>query len=348
MEPPREGTTIDALVMVGPAYDQPRGKTAGMPLMREDGVVSTRTVPDPELSVVVPHYGAPHHTVALVSALLPQLAEADAELIVVDDASPVPLPDLPAGVKRVRRDHNGGFGATVNTGVTHARGRLVAILNSDLVVPDRFLADFVAAARPWMPALVAPRVVTPGHVGSNGFRFPSASRTFAQRFALIASRRHTRWGMRLIGEDPRTMDGGTHVTDWVSGAAMLLPTDLLRSVGGFDEMFHMYMEEVDLQRRLRDLGVPSVYVGGVVTEHVGFGSTPSDSREMWHLESAAVYAAKWGSVRRLRLALVAGSAATMVYESARRCAGRPVHPWREFRHSGEVRRAALDGRTRRA
>ena len=235
----------------------------------------------PALSVVVPHYGASDHTLALVDALLPQLAAADAELIVVDDASPVPLPELPTGVQVVRRPRNGGFGAAVNSGVAQARGGLVAILNSDLLVPETFLLDFVAAARPWLPALVAPRVETPGHVGSNAFRFPSASSTFAQRFALIASRRHTTWGKVLIGEDPRATDDGTYVVDWVSGAAMILPTDTFRDVGGFDEGFHMYMEEVDLQRRLRDVGVPSVYVGHVTTGHVGFGSSPSQQRETW-------------------------------------------------------------------
>ena len=309
--------------------------------MREDGVVSLPQVPAPELSVVVPHYGAADHTLALVAALLPQLAAADAELIVVDDASPIPLPDLPEGVTRLRRDSNGGFGATVNTGAARAHGRLLAILNSDLVVTDTFLLDFVAAAEPWMPALVAPRVVTPGHVGANAFRFPSASRTFAQRFALIASRRHTEWGKRLIGEDPRTTGGGTFIADWVSGAAMLMPAALFREVGGFDERFHMYMEEVDLQRRLRQLGVPSVYVGDVTTGHVGFGSTPSQSREVWHLESAAKYAEKWGSLRQLRFALAAGSAATLAYESARRLAGRPVHPIQGFRADRQVRRTAL-------
>lgn len=312
--------------------------------MRKDGLVPADPLPGPEVSVVVPHYGAADHTLALVDALLPQLDAADAELIVVDDASPTPLPVLSGGTTLVRRERNGGFGATVNTGVEHARGRLVAILNSDLQVPPTFLVDLVAAARPWQPALVAPQVVTPGHVGANAFRFPTASATFAQRFALIASRRHTTWGKVLIGEDPRATDDGTYVVDWVSGAAMVLPTATFREVGGFDEGFHMYMEEVDLQRRLRDLDVPSVYVGHVTTGHVGFGSSPSEQREIWALQSAARYAEKWGWSTRLRTALVAGSVANLAYESARRVAGRPVHPWQEFVRSRQVRRAAL-GRT---
>lgn len=309
--------------------------------MREDGRVPADPLSGPELSVVVPHYGAAGHTRALVGALLPQLAAADAELIVVDDASPDPLPDLPDGATLLRRERNGGFGAAVNTGVASARGRLVAILNSDLQVPETFLVDLVAATRPWLPALVAPQVVTPGHVGANAFRFPSASSTFAQRFALVASRRHTAWGKVLIGEDPRATDDGTYVVDWVSGAAMILPTDTFREVGGFDEGFHMYMEEVDLQRRLRDVGVPSVYVGHVTTGHVGFGSSPSQQRETWALQSAVRYAEKWGWSTRLRAALVAGSVATFAYESARRAAGRPVHPWQDFVRSRRVRRAAL-------
>ena len=104
---------------------------------------------------------------------------------------------------------------------------------------------------------MAPRVVTHGHDGATSFRFPSARTVLAQRLGVLATRRRRRWVSHLIGEDKPERPEDEHVVDWVSGAAMLMPAADLRAVGGFDERFHMYNEEVDLQRRLREQGAPA-------------------------------------------------------------------------------------------
>lgn len=287
----------------------------------------------PVLSVVVPHYGDPAPTRALVASLTGQADRLGAEIIVVDDASPEPLGQL-EGARVLRREVNSGFGATVNAGVAQARGELVAILNSDLVVADDFLESYLVAARPWLPAVVAPRVVTFGHDGATSFRFPTARTVLAQRFGLLASRRDRRWVSRLIGEDKPPSPHDEHVVDWVSGAAMLLPLADLQAVGGFDDRFHMYLEEVDLQRRLHERGLPSVYVGHVVAEHLGFGSSDPARRERWQAESWVAYADKWGWRRRLRLAIEGAAAANLLVDGARRVLGRdttPLHDWRAHR-----------------
>ncbi len=300
----------------------------------------------PALSVLIPHYGAAGPTRELVAQLLPQLAAADAEIVVVDDASPQPLGAV-EGARIIRRDRNGGFGSAVNTGLKSAHGDLVAILNSDLIVPPKFLESFLEAARAWQPAVVAPQVVTRDHVGASTFSFPTARMVFAQRFSLLAARRDRRWVSGLIGEDrPRHVED-EYCVDWVSGAAMLIPTDLVRQAGGFDERFHMYLEEVDLQRRLRDLGVPAVYVGHVRVEHLGFASSDPARRERWQLESWFIYADKWGWTRRLRLALVGASLATLASESLRGLFGRDVHPLADWRHRQSLARSVWSAHVRR-
>lgn len=281
------------------------------------------------LTVVIPHYGDPTPTRSLVASLVPQ----GAVIIVVDDASPEPLGDIP-GARVIRREVNSGFGATVNAGVAEVTTDLVAILNSDLEVSADFLADYLAAAQPWLPAVVAPRVVTHGHDGATSFRFPTARTVLAQRIGLLANRRDRRWASDLIGEDKPSSPEDEHVVDWVSGAAILLPTADLRAVGGFDDRFHMYLEEVDLQRRLRERGLKSVYVGHLVAHHAGFGSSDPGKRERWQTESWVKYADKWGWRRRLWLAMEGASAVNLAVDSARRVLGRdttPVKDWKQRR-----------------
>lgn len=298
------------------------------------------------LSVVIPHYGDPQPTRELVASIAGQVRDLRGDVIVVDDCSPTPLGELD-GATVIRRDANGGFGAAVNTGVAEVRTALVAILNSDLVVSDDFLAAYFAAARPWLPAVVAPRVVTHGHDGATTFRFPTPCTVLAQRVGLLASRRDRGWVSGLIGEDKPAAPDDVHLVDWVSGAAMLLPTAELRAVGGFDDRFHMYLEEVDLQRRLRTRGLPAVYVGYVMVQHRGFGSSDPAKRERWQLQSWAGYADKWGWRRRLWLALETSSALNLATEGARRALGREATPVGDWRHRRRLTREVWRSQARR-
>lgn len=284
----------------------------------------------PAVSVVIPHYGDPAPTRNLVSSLCKQVRQLGGSVVVVDDASPVPLGEV-EGATVIRRKVNGGFGAAVNDGVAVVETDLVAILNSDLIVEHDFLLRWLEAATPWLPAVVAPRVVTAGHIGATTFRFPGPGTVLAQGVNLVAVRRASRWASNLIGEDRPSHPEDTHRVDWVSGAAILLPTETFRSVGGFDEQFHMYLEEVDLQRRLRQRGVPAVYVGEVCVKHVGFGSSDPAKRERWALESWVHYADKWGWERRLKLVVAAAACINFATDGLRRGLGRDVHPLMELR-----------------
>ena len=103
-------------------------------------------MPDPAVSVIVPHYGDHGPTSALVDSLLPQRPH---EIIVVDDASPQPFPDT-SGVRLLRHERNGGFGSAVNAGARAATGDLLLVLNSDIEVGPTFVADLMAASAPWL------------------------------------------------------------------------------------------------------------------------------------------------------------------------------------------------------
>lgn len=312
----------------------------------------------PGVSVVIPHYGDPAPTLDLLAQLADQAAPLDSvtgdplpvQLVVSDDASPQPFPEQEGTAYRavvVRRERNGGFGAAVNSGVAEAVHDQLLILNSDLQVGPTFLRDLVEAAAPWQPAVVGPALLDPdGRVAPTGRRFPRVGHQVLEWLTPIARWRRTALIEAGIGAQLSARLGSVQPVDWVVGAALLLPTESFRAVGGFDEGYFMNSEEVDLQRVLRRHGIPAVYAGTVTVTHAGGGSSDPAKRRAWVVQSRLHYAQKWGGPRarrRLQAALTAATAANLVWNTGRRLAGRPVTPLATARTEWQL----LSGRTPR-
>ena len=283
------------------------------------------------LSVVIPHYGSP----APAQVLIAQLRRQEdlilpLEIIVSDDLSPEPFPET-AGVDVVRRTRNGGFGAAVNSGAAAAQYSHLLVLNSDLEVESDFLARLVRAAEPWQPAVCAPMLVDPdGQTQWAGRHFPRHRHHIVEWLTPLArfrSRLH-----EAVGHDTRCTAGRTVPVDWLVGAALLMPKSEFDAVGGFDENYFMNSEEVDLQRRLRGRGMPSVFLGDVLVSHEGGGSSANDKRVRWVTQARIRYARKWrerpGS---LVMGLRSATVVNLVANAMRRAAGRDIAPIATFR-----------------
>jgi N-acetylglucosaminyl-diphospho-decaprenol L-rhamnosyltransferase len=292
------------------------------------------------VTVIVPHYGDPRPALALIKSLAGQINAGIMQLVVVDDCSPVPFPDAD-GVTIVRRPENGGFGSAVNSGAALAEHPLLLILNSDLEIGPAFVSDFLRAAAPWQPAVASPQVLgqnrAPQWVGRH---FPAVRHQVTEWLTPLARWRHLPFLHEMVGHDTRCRDGAVVPVDWVMGAAMLVPTSEFRAVGGFDEGFFMNSEEVDLQRRLRGRGVPSVFLGTVSVTHEGGGSSDSTRRRQWLVDSRLRYAEKWGSPRTLQASLAAATVVNLAVNAVRRLAGTPVRPLEVARTEWELLRGS--------
>jgi GT2 family glycosyltransferase len=97
-------------------------------------------------------------------------------------------------------------------------------------------------------------------------------------------------------------------TPWLLGAALALRRDAFRSVGGFDERYFMYLEEVDLCARLRATGWQVHFTPRAEVIHVGGASTSQYGWEMaerYFASLALFYRDHYGPPRQLALAVLA-------------------------------------------
>lgn len=291
----------------------------------------------PHLSVLIPFYGDPADTLNLIEQLRAQATGLSVEIVVSDDASPVPFPPV-EGVNLVRRETNGGFGANVNTGVAATQGQWVLILNSDLTLPAHFLADMLEAAeeeslKAGQGVMLSPHIT--GHKGESqwvGRAFPQTRHHAWEWFTPAARFRSTPFWHSMVGHDLACTTGSRAEPDWLMGACMMLRKEDFEAVGGMDERFFMNSEETDLQRRLAAYGIKRIFRGDIVVEHVGGGSSgASAQRRQWVLDSRFIYNAKWGEGRHLARALRGVTLANFLFNAIRAVRNRAVTPYATLR-----------------
>ncbi|QEH93804.1 glycosyltransferase family 2 protein [Dermacoccus abyssi] len=178
------------------------------------------------------------------------------------------------------------------------------MLNSDITIEERFLAELVDGAEPWMPAVVATRVEEPFGSRCVGRRWPRVRHVVLENLEPLARFHGRPWFEQQLGNDVSSWDvPAARPTEWATGICLLMSAEEFRAVGGFDEGFFMNCEEVDLQRRLHRRGVPSVVLPSPIIKHVGGGSSDSTRRAQWLMDARMRYHEKWSGA----LAWLSGS-----------------------------------------
>ena len=244
------------------------------------------------------------------------------EIVVVDNASTdgsqeMVRAEFPS-VRLVANDENRGFTAANNQGLALGRGRHLLLLNPDTEVVGDALATMVRYmdAHPEVGAL-GPQLLYP-----DGSRQPSRRRfpTFAT--ALVESTVIQQWWpdnrilRRYYMDD--TNDGAIQPVDWVVGACLFTRREAYRQVGGLDEGFFMYSEELDWCRRCKAAGWEIVYLPtATIIHHEGKSSEQVVPARHIHFQSSKVryFQKHHGAFQAeiLRLFLLA----TYVYQAAR-------------------------------
>jgi GT2 family glycosyltransferase len=223
----------------------------------------------PELTVIIVNHESWPDVLRLTSSLTaePEFASGRCQIVVVDNASRTPRPEtfssLRSGLRLVTRPDNAGFAAGVNSGWRMSQSPWLLVLNPDVEVASGFLGQVCAQLERYAIDRPGPRGIVGFGLrnpdgspqGSVGV-FPNLARTIWEQF-IPRSRRKYQAGWR-IRSGP---------VDWVTGACMLVDRDVIAALGGMDEDFFLYYEEVAFSRAAQRLGWRVEYDASVTVVH---------------------------------------------------------------------------------
>jgi N-acetylglucosaminyl-diphospho-decaprenol L-rhamnosyltransferase len=214
-----------------------------------------------------------HRQNALVNQFLSDLDKYGGDIAVVvtenvPDATALQTADHTFPMAVVRNTRIKGYGANHNYAFAQCQGPFFCVCNPDLRLIDHPFPRLIRTLEAEQNAVVGPLVVAPGgRPEDSARRFPTLLR--------LASR-----VLRGPAGPDYATDGGEQQVEWVAGMFMLFRASDYRAIGGFDEGYFLYYEDVDICRRLALRGRKVIY----------------------NPEVAVVHDARRGSRRNLRLA----------------------------------------------
>lgn len=211
--------------------------------------------PMPDISIIIVSWNVK----ALLQDCLTSIDAGDleVEILVVDADSADGTPNMVRAefpqVRLIEPKFNTGFSKGNNIGIEQATGRYIFMLNPDTrVVEGSLQALFNFMESHSEIGVVGPQLLNPdGTVQSSRRRFPTFWTAIFESTWLqpIAPKKVLEHFYVLDYADDETVEVG-----WVDGAAMFARREVLEKVGGLDEGYFMYSEEMDWQRRVQAAG----------------------------------------------------------------------------------------------
>lgn len=277
------------------------------------------------LSIIIVSWNVAADLEACLRSIYANASPENTEVIVVDSAS---IDDTVERVKttfpQVRllpQAENVGFTKGNNIGFRAAQGRYLLLLNPDTEI----IGDAIDQMTAYLDANPSVGIVGPRTLNTDG-----STQSSRRRFPTIATALfESTW---LQGYAPRALldryyvadvaDDSTAQVDWVQGSALMARREVYEQIGGLDEAYVMFSEEMDWCRRAKDAGWDVVYVGSARITHHGGKSTDQvvARRHIYFQESKLRYFRKYhGSIvaQGLRLFLLSSYVFQLLMEAVK-------------------------------
>lgn len=234
------------------------------------------------LSVIIVSYNVKYFLEQCLCSVQ-RAMDNNVEVFVVDnhstDGTVEYLRDRFAFAQFIINDENLGFAKANNLALQKATGKYVLFLNPDTIIPeDLFSQCFLFMDSHADAGAVGVRMID----GSGRFLpeskrgFPSPWVAFCKMSGLTRLFPHSKTFARYyLGHLPGQE---TNEVDALAGACMLVRKKVLNTIGGFDEQFFMYAEDIDLSYRIQKAGYKNYYLPQVTIVHFKGESTRKDKK----------------------------------------------------------------------
>ena len=244
-----------------------------------------------DLSIIIVNWNVSELLDAcLASVYASALGEYSCEIIVVDSGSVDGSVDMlskkyPRAICLPQRD-NIGFTRGNNIGLARSRGEFILLLNPDTELSPTALSQMLDYLR----ANPAFGILGPHTLNSDGSHQSTRRRFPTLWTGIFESSWLAGWAPAFVERDYRMLDkpdDGIVEADWVQGSALLMRRALYERLGGLDEGYVMYSEELDYCRRAKTAGWRVVYHGGArIWHHGGKSSQQASAMKQIHFHTS--------------------------------------------------------------
>ncbi|MEE9168053.1 MAG: glycosyltransferase family 2 protein [Candidatus Neomarinimicrobiota bacterium] len=233
------------------------------------------------VSVIIVTYNSEEEIGPCIRSVVPQVSSVGGEIIVVDNASAdrtveriESLRNQNKNIQIITNTENVGFSRANNQAFEMARGESILLLNPDTELRAETIEklSFLLSTNDELGA-VAPQLRLPdGRIQTSCRRFPTYGSVLFEMFGLSKTFPRSRFfnGWKM-GDFDHT---SSREVDQPAAAALMIRTELLRSLKGFDPAFPMFFSDVDLCRRIWKTRKILFYPGAVVMHHGGASINP--------------------------------------------------------------------------
>lgn len=231
----------------------------------------TSSSTDQQWSAVIINYNAGALLTKCVASVLADSSAGMPFVVIVDNGSiDSSIADVRAQFPDIcimETGENLGYAKAANRGIAHTTTPIVAVLNPDLEMDPGTAAAMLSVfdERSDVGA-VGPKICNLDGTVYPSARFATGLGTAIGHATLSSIAPRNRWTRRYRGDGLYAQ--GRREVDWISGAAIWLRRSAVDEIGGWDEQFFMYVEDVDVCWRLQRAGYAITYEPAGSVTHV--------------------------------------------------------------------------------
>jgi len=244
-----------------------------------------------KLSIIIINYNSSQLLKSCLNSIRENPPDSPYEVIVSDNGSQDDSLDMIKSefpqVKLIENQENLGFSKATNKEIDASSGEYMFVLNTDIIMLDSTLNSLID----FMDSHPEVGIVGPQLTNPDGKPQPCA-RPFPTRTHLMLGRRSLLIYVPYFKKKSaslRTISDKPIEVDTVAGGAIMLRRKALGDVGKFDERFFLYMEDVDICRRLKQAGWKIIYNPEIKIIHHWEGTTSRYRRRSFLKHHISIY-----------------------------------------------------------